>query len=100
MQYTGKECASYVQIHFKDEEKLMKAINYGNFDAHKKRHDEFTMKVIETAKGFDAMTVADAIKFVKFLYDWVLTHIAHEDNQYIKDALKHCDTSGNLLISI
>lgn len=95
---TIKECADYCKVHFSDEERLMTAIKFGNFEAHKKRHEEFILKVVEMAKGFDSMTVADAIKFVKFLYDWVLSHIAHEDTQYIKEALKHCDKSGNFLL--
>lgn len=93
-----KECADYCKIHFSDEEKLMKSINFGNFEAHKKRHEEFIIKVVEMAKGFNSMTIADAIKFTKFLYDWIVSHIAHEDNQYIKIALKHCDSSGNFLL--
>lgn len=95
---TIKECADYCKKHFSDEERLMKVINYGNFEAHKKRHEEFIIKVVDTSKGFDSMTVADAIKFIKFLYDWILAHIAHEDTQYIKEALKHCDKGGNFLL--
>lgn len=94
---TIKECASYCQVHFSHEENLMKSIGFGNFEAHKRRHNEFILKVVSMAKSFDSMSVADAINFVKFLYDWILSHIAHEDNQYIKDALKHCDANGVFL---
>lgn len=97
---TVKECAAYVQTHFADEERFMKAINYGNFVEHKKRHDEFTLKVIETSKNFSTMTIADALGFVKYLYEWILSHIAYEDRLYIKDGLAKCDSKGNLLINI
>lgn len=35
------------------------------------------------------MTFSDAIKFCKFLYDWVLSHIAHEDKLYVKKVVEY-----------
>lgn len=80
---TLKECVDYVKVHFSCEEKLMLAVNYENYAGHKKRHDEFTQKVIETAGKFNTMTFVDAINLAKFLYDWILSHIAHEDKLYV-----------------
>ncbi len=85
---TLKECVNYVRTHFADEEKLMKLINYEGYDSHKKRHDEFSINVLETAKNFDTMSFTDAIKFAKFLYDWILSHIAHEDKLFVKPAIE------------
>ena len=50
---------------------------------------EFTKKVLETAKGFNSMDFSDAIKFCKFLYEWILSHIAHEDKLYVKKVLEY-----------
>jgi len=42
---------------------MMKAKGYGNFDAHKKMHDDFVDKV----KGLAAPVSADTVHFAK---DW------------------------------
>ena len=86
---TLKECVNYVATHFSSEEKLMKLVSYEQFSEHKNRHDEFTKKVLETAKGFNSMDFSDAIKFCKFLYEWILSHIAHEDKLYVKKVLEY-----------
>ena len=86
---TLKECVNYVAIHFSNEEKIMKVVGYEHFSEHKNRHDEFTKKVLETAKGFSSMDFSDAIKFCKFLYEWILSHIAHEDKLYVKKVLEY-----------
>lgn len=84
-----KSCVEYVKVHFSDEENLMKKYNYPDYPAHKKRHDEFTMKVITTAGKFGTMDRKEALKFVHFLYDWILSHVAHED-KLIAQYLKNC----------
>ena len=81
---TLKECVNYVGTHFSDEEKLMKLAAYEGYVLHKQRHDEFTKKILDTARQFSSMTFTDAIKFCKFLYEWILSHIAHEDKLYVK----------------
>ena len=86
---TLKECVNYVATHFSNEEKIMKLVGYEHFSEHKNRHDEFTKKVLETAKGFSSMDFSDAIKFCKFLYEWILSHIAHEDKLYVKKVLEY-----------
>ena len=86
---TLKECVNYVTTHFSNEEKIMKVVGYERFSEHKNRHDEFTKKVLETAKGFNSMDFSDAIKFCKFLYEWILSHIAHEDKLYVKKVLEY-----------
>lgn len=78
-----KECVAYVGTHFADEEKLMQASGYEAYPQHKKQHDEFTKKVLETAQGFNAQDRLASIKFVKFLYEWLLSHISYEDKKYI-----------------
>lgn len=79
-----RETAGYIVIHFRDEEKLMKAAGYANFTEHRARHQEFVAKVTETITNFDKATFQTAFDFVKFLYDWILRHIAYEDKLYVK----------------
>lgn len=87
---TLRECVDYVQTHFKNEEMLMEVCGYPQFAEHKRIHDVFIKKVIETSHSFqDENTIAAAFKFVKFLYDWILSHIAHEDKLYVKSVLEY-----------
>lgn len=86
---TLKECVAYVATHFADEEKLMKVSGFQGYAEHKKRHDEFTRKVLETAQKFNTMNFSDAIKFCKFLYEWILSHIAHEDKLFVKSVIEY-----------
>ncbi len=79
-----RETAGYIVIHFRDEEKLMKAAGYENFGEHRARHQEFISKVTDTITNFDKATFQTAFDFVKFLYDWILRHIAYEDKLYVK----------------
>lgn len=82
-----KECVDYVKIHFRDEEKLLIAANYTDYEKHKRDHEEFIQKILETSRDFDKATFTTAFHFVKFLYDWILGHIAHEDKLYVKQLL-------------
>lgn len=84
-----KTCVDYVQTHFSAEEKLMIAANYPDFKRHKQQHIEFSTKVLETAKNGPNITFTDALNLVKFLYDWVLSHIAHEDKLFVKCILDY-----------
>lgn len=78
-----KECINYVRVHFKVEEDLMQVSNYKNYAAHKARHKEFELEVSASIANINNITVIDALKFTKFLYDWILTHIAYEDKLYV-----------------
>ncbi len=80
-----KECADYVRTHFSNEEKLMQVCAYKNFEVHKRTHAEFTKKVLEKCQNFENETFASSLEFVKFLYDWILSHIAHTDTLYVGD---------------
>ena len=84
-----RECTDYVQTHFHDEEVLMKAAGYDGLERHKKEHEAFTRKVRETAQNFSTISVTGAIQFVKFLYDWILSHIAHEDMLFAKPVMDY-----------
>lgn len=81
---TLKECVAYVGTHFKDEETLMQAAGYEDFAAHKAKHDMFSKQVLDTAQNLNEQDRLAAIKFVKFLYEWLISHISYEDKQYVE----------------
>ncbi|MCH5150054.1 MAG: hemerythrin family protein [Spirochaetales bacterium] len=86
---TLKECVDYVKTHFHDEEVIMQAAGYANYASHKKSHEDFIYKILETTKEFDKATFTTALQFVRFLYDWILRHVAHEDKLYVKRVLEY-----------
>jgi len=73
----------YVKTHFTSEEEIMKKAGYPDYEAHKKEHDDFVIKVFEQIKKFDQEVSPDPSEFVKYLMDWVLNHIACSDLKYI-----------------
>jgi hemerythrin len=86
---TLKECVDYVKTHFHDEEVIMRAAGYENFATHKRTHEDFIHKVLNTTHEFDKATFSTALQFVRFLYDWILGHIAHADKLYVKKVLEY-----------
>ena len=84
-----RECYDYVLLHFKTEETLMRAAGYPDYPDHKREHDMFRKKVLSLANEFETSTIGTAYKFVRFLYDWVFTHIAHEDKLFVKSVLDY-----------
>lgn len=84
-----RETVNYINTHFSDEEKLLTAVNYDKLDQQKSQHKSFTNKISETLKTFNQATFQDAMDFVRFLYDWILQHIAISDKQYVPAVLEY-----------
>jgi hemerythrin len=86
----------YVKFHFSAEEQILKNINYPDFAAHKKAHKEFAKEILWEVSDFEEGKKFVPNVFVRFLRDWILTHIAMMDKNYSryihelkkKDALK------------
>ena len=79
-----KECVEYVKMHFRNEENLMTASGYKNFAAHKSQHDAFIKQILEISKKFPGAKVKFSFQFIKFMEDWILSHIAYEDQLFVK----------------
>lgn len=94
-----KECVEYVNTHFSTEERLMKNAGYKGFAAHKARHEEFTKKILSTARELESKSFMGARKFVMFLRDWILSHISYEDKLFGPCVLEWMHQGGNILSS-
>jgi hemerythrin len=77
-----RELVDYVKFHFGAEEQILKNINYPEFAGHKKRHEDFVRQVLGEVKNFEEGKKFVPNVFVRFLKDWILTHIAMEDKKY------------------
>jgi len=75
----------YVNVHFHDEEELLKEVGYDDLDAHLRQHDEFR-DWLNTAKASFKSETADNIavghNLQIFLKDWLLNHIIKTDQAY------------------
>lgn len=76
---TLQEAVDYVNIHFTYEEKIMQQLNYPRYLQHKQAHQSFVQKVIEEATAFKEGKKFVPNSFVRFLKDWLLEHIAIQD---------------------
>jgi hemerythrin len=79
---TMKRMVDYVRFHFGAEQDLMQRVNYPDYAEHKKQHDVFVLKVIESVRGYNEGKKMVPNQFVRTLRDWILSHIAHYDKLY------------------
>jgi len=96
-----QEAVQYVKTHFTTEEKILIAGKFPEYAGHKKAHDEFVLTVIQTAKDYEAGKRYTLEKFAYFLKDWILSHIAVMDTQYVQyfKKIAALKTDGSLNIS-
>jgi len=81
----------YVKVHFSTEEKIMERVNYPGMAEHKAEHKEFVSKVLIEIRNFEEGVSFVPNRFVVFLRDWTLSHIAIMDKKmsiYVLDLAK------------
>ena len=73
----------YAEKHLSSEEKLMQALNYPRFEAHKSQHDDFRQWMIDTQTLFlDMPEHLDGEAVVTYLKNWWYSHILKDDMAY------------------
>ena len=77
-----KELVEYTITHFAFEEGLLETNGYPDFKSHKEKHDELTKEVIDLKTQFEGGRVMITLQVMKFLKDWLSTHILTIDKKY------------------
>ncbi|MDR0569552.1 MAG: bacteriohemerythrin [Spirochaetaceae bacterium] len=78
-----RSAVDYVAFHFSTEEQIMERIRYPDFLAHKREHENFVKKVLKDKKDFEEGKSFVSHGFVRFLRDWILSHIAVSDKLFV-----------------
>ena len=77
----------YTKLHFSDEEKIMKKMDYPKLDIHIIQHKDFVDRIIRYSNDFDSKSEYDANllpELLSFLTEWLLNHISNQDKDYYK----------------
>lgn len=74
------ELKDYTKFHFDAEEKYMESINYKKLFSQKVSHEAFIKKLNKfNLKDIDENQDATIRELLKFLNDWLIEHILHND---------------------
>lgn len=84
-----KKCIDYTQYHFKTEEKIMDLINYSDAENHKAMHKNFCMELVNQIRKYEEGQPFVANKFLKYLKDWLLEHIAFRDKIFVEEVIAY-----------
>ena len=79
-----KELVDYVMVHFKDEEKIMEAINYPNLKEHKQTHEGFIKEMLSSVSAYTNGKQLVPNSVVRFLRDWLFNHILIDDKEWAR----------------
>ena len=72
----AREAVKYVHYHFSTEEQVMLFLRYPHYLTHKKEHEIFVKEILRQTQMFSDQKNLVPNRYVQFLKDWVLSHIA------------------------
>ena len=72
----------YARYHFHTEEKMMLLVDYCGFENHKKEHENFINEILIQEQQLSKENQFGSYRFVHFLKEWILSHIAVFDKEF------------------
>ena len=72
----------YTEVHFREEEKLMKLKKFPELEAHQKKHAYLIEQIKLYQTRFCTGEMKSGNELIDFLKDWIVNHILREDRQY------------------
>jgi hemerythrin len=76
------ELVDYTKMHFAREEQFFAETGYGAAEAHKKEHDDLTMRVLDLQTRHNNGALALSKEVINFLQGWLIYHIQGSDQKY------------------
>ncbi len=73
---------SYAIVHFADEEEILREHGYPDLDSHIKKHRLFIKKTEGYLKELEVSPLAVVSDLLRYLNNWLINHIRHEDGDY------------------
>ncbi len=74
---------NYIDVHFTHEEGYFDQFGYTEAPGHKKEHAQFVQRVLGFMDGFEQENLDTSMDMVRFLSDWLITHIKGSDRKYV-----------------
>jgi hemerythrin len=71
----------HFQTDLQNEERIMERVGYPEYRAHKKEHAAFLRRILAQGLAFKRGEADDTRDFVRFLKDWVLSHVCITDKK-------------------
>lgn len=76
------EMADYAGVHFRDEEAMLKAIGYPQYDEHISRHRAYRSQMENLMGNYEEDPENTVKEIYAFLRQWWIEHIIEEDKLY------------------
>lgn len=84
-----KALKDYTIVHFSNEEKYMKQLNYPAYQTHKKEHDKFVASVQDFEDRYKTGKLLISVEVTNFIKEWITKHIMGTDKLYTDFFIKN-----------
>ena len=83
------ELKIYIKVHFEEEAKELKRINYIELDKHLAEHGAFGKKIMDMIRESKVSSGDMSYDLLYFLKDWLVNHILTTDKKYVPFLAAH-----------